>query len=359
MILGVGMGLQFRRRSQEAPPVAPVAIAATNITDVSFSANWNAVVGATGYKLTVTDGGTPIPGFDHLDVLNVTTYSVTGLDANVAYAYYVNAYNGGGDGADSNTINVTTFDEDAQNIIDDEVTAGYSPSATERSGINTHILALKDPALDVWTSAHVIRLNLGNTAATCARNAAVIGANIRTAGGTITFGVLGSRGNGTTGTWNEQYNPNSAGANQNNYTVAVYNTTDDNVGRDVTCHDGTHYTEIISRMSNLCYGDVNDGTLLAGLANTDGTGCIITTRAAAGTKKVSIRGAITTRSEASTGVPNDNFYSFSFRSGGSNIQFTTKTQGYMGLFNVGLNDTKLGLLNTAINNLMVAFGRNV
>ena len=87
----------------------PVATDATNITSTSFSANWSAVTGATGYRLDVSDDidfETFVTGFENLDVSNVVTYSVTGLTANTCYFYRVRAYNTNVISLSSNTIHV-------------------------------------------------------------------------------------------------------------------------------------------------------------------------------------------------------------------------------------------------------------
>lgn len=93
-------------------PAAPTATAATSVIDISFSANWNSVTGATGYKLDVaTDAGFTsfVTGYNDLDVLNVTTYSVTGLSAGTTYFYRVRAYNTTGTGSSSGSISVLTL----------------------------------------------------------------------------------------------------------------------------------------------------------------------------------------------------------------------------------------------------------
>ncbi len=76
-----------------SPPVATIA---TNVSATSFDANWNAVSGASGYKLDVaTDAAftNMVAGYNNLDVGNVITKSVTGLTASVKYYYRVRAYN--------------------------------------------------------------------------------------------------------------------------------------------------------------------------------------------------------------------------------------------------------------------------
>jgi len=91
------------------PP--PTATSGTNVTNSSFTANWTAVSGATGYSLdvsTTSDFTRYIGGYRKLDVGNVTSWSVTGLNANKTYYYRVRAYNGSTMSDNSNVITVTT-----------------------------------------------------------------------------------------------------------------------------------------------------------------------------------------------------------------------------------------------------------
>ena len=65
-------------------PAAPRALKATNVTGNSFTANWRSVSGATGYRVDVaTDSSFTnyVPGYQNLDVGNVTSKNVTGLAA--------------------------------------------------------------------------------------------------------------------------------------------------------------------------------------------------------------------------------------------------------------------------------------
>ncbi|MCX6582099.1 MAG: fibronectin type III domain-containing protein [Candidatus Aminicenantes bacterium] len=93
-------------------PDAPVATAASAITQTSFSANWNAVTGAAGYYLDVAaDSGftTYVTGWQNVDVGNVTTYSVnSNINPGITYYYRVRAYNASGTSDNSNTITVLT-----------------------------------------------------------------------------------------------------------------------------------------------------------------------------------------------------------------------------------------------------------
>src|SRR6266436_987465 len=68
-----------------APPAAPHANNANQVTATSFTAKWHSVSRATGYRLDVaTDPSfvNYVPGYQDLDVGNTTSRSVTGLTAN-------------------------------------------------------------------------------------------------------------------------------------------------------------------------------------------------------------------------------------------------------------------------------------
>jgi len=87
------------------PPSAPVATAATDVGICHFTANWTAVIGATGYRLDVFTGYSPCDQLN-VDVGNVTSHLVSEEKACPGYQYLVRAYNGAGTSPDSNTISV-------------------------------------------------------------------------------------------------------------------------------------------------------------------------------------------------------------------------------------------------------------
>ena len=67
--------------------------------------------GATGYSLDVStqsDFSKYLGGYRKLDVGNVTSWSVTGLNANKTYYYRVRAYDSSRISDNSNVIAVTT-----------------------------------------------------------------------------------------------------------------------------------------------------------------------------------------------------------------------------------------------------------
>jgi hypothetical protein len=94
-------------------PAAPTATGATNVTSSSFIANWNTVSGAAGYRMDVAKnssfgGGTFVTGYHNLNVGNVASRFVGGLNANTTYYYRVRAFNSSGVSPNSNVITVTT-----------------------------------------------------------------------------------------------------------------------------------------------------------------------------------------------------------------------------------------------------------
>jgi len=92
-------------------PANPVSSAASNVAGTSFSANWAASTGATGYYLdvaTISDFSVLVSGYSNLALGAVTTYSVTGLSASTPYWYRVRAFNSGGTSANSGSQTTTT-----------------------------------------------------------------------------------------------------------------------------------------------------------------------------------------------------------------------------------------------------------
>lgn len=94
-----------------ANPTAPRATVATGVTETGFTANWNSVADATGYRLDVStknDFSAYVTGYQDKDVENVTNSAVTGLSETTVYYYRLRAEKDGLTSDNSNKISVTT-----------------------------------------------------------------------------------------------------------------------------------------------------------------------------------------------------------------------------------------------------------
>ena len=130
--------------------LAPVAQAvcvrpgdwATYVASYSFTANWSSVNGATVYRLDVSTSSsfsTYVPGYQNLNVGNVTRRSVTGLNVSTTYYYRARAYNGAGTSGNSNVVSVTTLSAvGAPVVVTKAATLIASFSATLNGSVDPH-----------------------------------------------------------------------------------------------------------------------------------------------------------------------------------------------------------------------------
>ncbi|WP_051951712.1 T9SS sorting signal type C domain-containing protein [Flavobacterium sp. ASV13] len=90
---------------------APVAIAGSNANCTQITANWQAVSGASYYELdvsTVSDFSSFVSGYNALNVGNVLSKVITGVEGTVYY-YRIRVYNGNCISSNSNTITYSTL----------------------------------------------------------------------------------------------------------------------------------------------------------------------------------------------------------------------------------------------------------
>lgn len=108
---------------------APTATDATEISASGFNANWSALFGVENYLLDVaTDAAftSIVSGYNNLNVGNVLTYEITGLDENTTYYYRVRGAKTNGTSPSSSTITVLT---QASGPIDPYVAPNLDPVA--------------------------------------------------------------------------------------------------------------------------------------------------------------------------------------------------------------------------------------
>jgi len=93
------------------PPPAPTVAPATSVTSSGFTANWNSASTATGYRLDVSTNSafsSYLTGYQDLDVGDVVSWGVSGVNPGRDYYYRVRAYNVGGASSNSLAVAVTT-----------------------------------------------------------------------------------------------------------------------------------------------------------------------------------------------------------------------------------------------------------
>lgn len=92
---------------------APLAVSATNIDSTSFTANWNSVTDATGYKLYVSEnsGFTSFLSQYGPKLLTDTSETITGLTPETDYYYKLKAFDADSESAFSNVITVQTLED--------------------------------------------------------------------------------------------------------------------------------------------------------------------------------------------------------------------------------------------------------
>ena len=111
----------------DEPPTAPANLTSSNITKTSVDLSWDASSddnGVTGYDV-YKDGA----------VINTTTntsFEVTGLSAATSYSFYVKAKDAAGNVSDaSNTVNVTTLDDNQSSYCASSGNTTYNTSTTK------------------------------------------------------------------------------------------------------------------------------------------------------------------------------------------------------------------------------------
>ena len=89
------------------PPVAPTQLAAQALSASSIRLSWNAVTGATGYRVyrSATSAGT----YTQVGTAQGTGFTDTGLSPNTTYYYKVAAYNTAGESAQAGPASATTL----------------------------------------------------------------------------------------------------------------------------------------------------------------------------------------------------------------------------------------------------------
>jgi len=105
-------GVYGQTKNRSTAPAAPVANAASGISNLGFTANWAASPGATAYMLDVSVSSNFSSFisiyYNNRNTGNVTSFFVTGLNAVTTYYYRVRGTNSSGKSGNSNVISIKT-----------------------------------------------------------------------------------------------------------------------------------------------------------------------------------------------------------------------------------------------------------
>ena len=143
-------------------PDAPTANAGSNAQCSQFTANWSSTANATGYRLDVSTENTfasYVPGYNDLNVNNVTTYNITGLNAGTTYYYRVRAYNPCGSSSNSNIITYST--KPATPAIPGDISGNFTPCQGSSQVYN--VVAVANATEYIWTFPSGWAVTSGNT----------------------------------------------------------------------------------------------------------------------------------------------------------------------------------------------------
>jgi hypothetical protein len=163
----------FKTASSSVPVTTP----ATGIGYSYFTANWNAYTGAVYYLLDVSLSSSFSSFVLENQVVDSTSFQVTGLLENTTYYYRVRA--------------VTSFDADATSFFARILAAGGSINGTEQAAADWLVVQLK--AYGLWSKMVGFYPIIGATANSCKIN--LISANYTgTFGGGFTFSSYGAKG---------------------------------------------------------------------------------------------------------------------------------------------------------------------
>jgi hypothetical protein len=169
-------------------------------------------------------------------------------------------------------LTVVGFDADAQAFFDRVTTAGGTLSATEKTAVNTLVIAMK--ANGTWTKMKAIYPMVGASAAACAQN--LKSASFTGTFTGCTFASTGVTPNGTSGFMNTNFTP-SVSASISSSHFSKYNRTNDLVGNKI---DGAvalnaDYFQINFSAANTIMGNIAS---IISYTPTDTKGLFVSTR---------------------------------------------------------------------------------
>jgi uncharacterized delta-60 repeat protein len=135
-------------------PANPTALPASLLGQTSFTANWDAGLGASSYLLDVSekaDFSSFLAGYQNRD-LSLRSEQVSGLNPNTKYYYRVRAVNGSGQSGYSNVISITSLPNPPIATAPSQVNTSGFTANWQSVGINNNIQYLLEVSNDNFIS---------------------------------------------------------------------------------------------------------------------------------------------------------------------------------------------------------------
>ena len=261
------------------------------------------------------------------------------------------------------------IDADAQAFFDRVTTAGGSLTNTEKTAVNTLVIALK--ANSLWTPMKAIYPMVGASAAACAQNLKSASFSGTFFGG-VTYASTGVTGNGTTGYFDTLLAP-SGNLTNNSTHISYYSRTDNNaaavdgVDIGVTGLLANAYLPVeffrsrtTDQMQTALYNYGSPTFLTA--TNTNSLGFFVGNRTSNvvvnswknGTKL----GTNTNTETQNITTVTQNFYLSALNLDGAAVQFSIRQCAFASIGD-GLDDTQAGNLYTRVQAFQTALSRQV
>ena len=331
----------------------PVATAATGVGMTSFTANWNAFVGASYYLLDVSTSSSFssfVGSYQNFVVLS-TSQLVSGLTASTTYYYRLRA--------------ATGVDADAAAFFSRVYTAGGALSYTEVSATETLVSDMKSAG--IWTAMRAVYPMVGASAAACAQNLKSSSfTGTFTSGWTFASG--GVTGNGTSAYMNTNFIPSSDYTSATNFGLFLYtSSTISVVERDFGIYTGMSAPSLslTSKDGTNSKADLfSFATARIDVSGYNVQGFYIGSRTASNSAKLFRNGTSIGTTTAAAGTAPSIFLVL----GGANLSssnpittvgvFSAKTFSFAGTCD-GLTDTQASNFYTAVQAFQTTLSRNV
>jgi hypothetical protein len=337
---------------------APTLLGATVLNDTQIDLAWTVNdTKQTGHRVlistdnvTFTEKGTVLG--------NTATYSATGLTANTQYYFKIEAYKGSIKSLPSNAVSPKSYHAEIGVYINGLTTP---LSSTQKGKLNTLVDSLKTgltiSALSDFFDG--IKINAGETQESSLRNLVKNASHSTAVNSPSWVAFEGFTSNGTSSYINKNFNPATQSINvkQNDISFGVYFRVSIGSNNDMGAVDGSSIGISMGLNPNSNLSRCNSSAGSTG--NTSVAGMHIVSRIIS-TEFNDYRNKthITTSTQASSPLVNQNIYSLCRNTNGTASLFTTR-QIAITFFAKGVNQTQVNVISDAFKAYMDSNGKGV